>query len=310
MSDTSIVAPVQTVDAPDARQTAAPEEPRNDNEGVDPLSPGAVDQEFAAELADAQAEAGEGEPQAELEEIEWDGKKFLAPKGLKDGLRGGEEIGREKQAIAEVQRALQEREKAITAFQKDAEADVDARAQLFALKQQIDFYKRVDWQQWVASDPVAAQQGRMAYDDALREAQRLDGEMKERGAKRSQEAEKAAREDLASRLRATEEFTKKNIPDWSPEVDRKVVDFALSQGVGKEDLANAMNPVIYNILYKAMQFDTLSKKPAAVATGQKPVPLKTVGAKGGAPAESRVEDIKDMDRYVAARKKQLAAHSR
>ena len=179
------------------------------------------------------------------------------------------------------------------------------------IHKQLSQYANVNWQEWSASDPPAAQAAMFEYNRLEREADRLGKSVEQSVAKRTAEAQRDRHADLAKRLQETQEFARTTFKDWKPETDKEVVDFALAQGVDFGDLQAAMNPTIYKILYFARKGYEVLNKPAVPAAKlqqqQNPVtPTKRVGGKTSPPS-GRPEEITDMEAYVAARQKQMAA---
>lgn len=299
----SIVSQTPTAPPPGsngAAPTPAPDEPTKvGGDTPDPLSPAGVDAEFADELAEAQREADGGAAQDDLEDFEWNGTPLRGPKGLKDVIAKAKDS-----AAFEAERKAFEAERTKFSEQtRESEADFEQRAQFANLHAQLQQYEQVDWAAWERQDPGGAKQGFAQYQQISREIGRLSNEIGERAQKRSQEAQRTTQE----RIKATTEFARKEIPGWKEgETDKQVVDFALSQGVQMDDLAQAMSPTIYKILWLARQGLEVTKKPAAVSAGQKPVPLTMVGAKGNAPARKSLADM-NMDEYVAYRKRENKA---
>lgn len=257
-----------------------------------------------AEGEEETPEAGAGELEDELEEFDWNGRKVKGPKGLKDGVLMQADYTRKTQELSKDREAVAAERQRLTDQAKVAEEDLKMRGQLYAKQAELEEYRKIDWDAWAQSDPVQAQQAFMRY-------QRLNGEVTELNAevgKRAQQRTSEAQRDLAKRLEETQDYARKNIKGWTPETDRQIVDFAKEQGVDLPTLQSVMSPTIYRILHRAMLGEQLLKS-QATKPAPKPVPivpLETVGAKANQPARKSLADM-NMDEYVAARKKQIAA---
>lgn len=255
-----------------------------------------------------EGDGGEPAPRIDddLEDVEWNGKTFKGPKGLKDGVLMHADYTRKTQEVASQRRELDATAKRVQEQARLLSEDLEKRAEYISIKKQMEQYQKVDWRQWIASDPVAAQQGQAEYLELQRQQSALAQELNQRAGKRAEEAQRSRSEDLARRLQETQDYARRTIKDWSPETDKQVVDYALANGVQMDDLRGAMNPTIYGILHKAMKFDQLASKPAAKPKPAAVAPLQTVGAKGNAPVRKSLSDM-SMEEYAAHRKKQMAA---
>lgn len=246
------------------------------------------------------------DPEDDLEEFEWNGKPIKAPKGLKDGVLMHSDYTRKTQEVAAQRKELEATAKRVQEQARSLAADVEKRAEYISVSKQLEQYSQIDWRTWIANDPVAAQQGQFEYQELQRQQNVLAQELQQRATKRTEEAQQAKQQDLAKRLQETQEFARREIKGWTPETDKKVVDFALAQGVDFNDLQAAMNPTIYKVLYLAELGQQLLNKPAAKPKAPQPVPLETVGAKSSPPARKTIADM-NMDEYAAYRKKQMGA---
>lgn len=291
-------------DAPDTAPDEAPAAPAvNEPETIE-------DQPSAHSPAEDEGTEGEAPaPDDDLEEFEWEGKPIKGPKGLKDGVLMHSDYTRKTQEVAAQRRELEATAKRVQEQAQSLAADIDKRAEYLAVSKQMEQYQKIDWRTWIATDPVAAQQGQFEYQELQRQQNALGQELNQRAAKRAEEAQQAKQADLAKRLQETSDYARKTIKDWAPETDKQVVDFALAQGVQFDDLQAAMNPTIYGILHKAMKYDQLLSKPAAKPKQPPATPLQMVGAKANPPAKVTLATA-DMEQYVALRKKQQAARGK
>ena len=242
------------------------------------------------------------EPEEELEEFDWNGKKIQGPKGLKDSVLMHADYTRKTQEAAAFRRELEEREQRITQQTKAHEEELQIRVALTGIDQQMSQYQQMtaaDWQRLQAEDP-------MGYDNArinlmqLRDAQRqLSGELSQRENHRTQEAQQG----LAKRIEETRAYAEKEIKGWSPEVDQKLTQFVKDIGIPDAQVKSLMSPKFYEVLHLAwIGKQTLSKpavipKPAAVTE-----PLRVVASKASPPARTNLGEM-SMEDYVAARKR-------
>lgn len=285
-----VIAPVPDVDPP-------PTTPKPDG----PKSP----EELAAEPAEdePEEEAIAAEPEDELEDLEWNGKQWKVPKGVKAGTMMQADYTKKTQAVSEKEKAVQAYEKRVQDQARANEEDLTQRAVFIGKAQELEKYKNVDWDAYIQQDPVAAQQAFTRKQALTEEVQGLANQIQQRQAQRSSEAQQA----VAKRLNETREFAQKEIKGWTPELDQKIGSFARAQGIEDGELQAAMNPRIYKMLYLAYFGEQAINKPAVPKlVPAAPVPLTTVSAKGNAPVRKSLQDM-SMDEYAAYRKRQEAA---
>ena len=99
------------------------------------------------------------EPVDDDEEVEWNGKKFKAPKGLKEGVLMHADYTRKTQEVAATRKELEDRAERITQQAKASEEEISARAELHAVSQELDRYKDFGWAEYQAlrlNDPLGA----------------------------------------------------------------------------------------------------------------------------------------------------------
>lgn len=250
---------------------------------------------------------GEADPEAaesgesledDLEDFEYEGKTYKGPKGLKDRLMMHGDYTRKTQEVAERRKELESFEQRLRQQAEATDEEVEARSQVWAYNSAIKQYENIDWAAWAQQDPVEAQQARYQYDDLRQRLADAKETLKGASQKRSQ----AAQQDLAKRVGETREYAQKNIKGFSPEVEHKVVKFALDSGLTEAQLQASMNPVVFDLLHKAMIGAEVINKPAAPPR-KVSAPLKTVSSRSNAPVGKDLSDM-SMDEYVAARKKQ------
>lgn len=238
----------------------------------------------------------------DYEEIEWSGKTFKAPKGLKDGLLMQADYTRKTQEVAATRKELEERAKRIEQQSKASEEELTIRAGLHHITSELARLEGFGWdeyQQARQNDPFGA-------DEAWNYIQHLKGQKAESERKISEQQQartQDAQREIAKRIEDTKAFAR-TLPGWSPEMDSKVIDFAKSNGVTEEQLMGVINPEVYKILNLArMGADLLSKQanPAPKPQTATPAPLAVVGGKSNPTAKKSLADM-DMEEYVAARK--------
>ncbi len=295
MADEEIVA--QTEQATPAIETATetdtPITPVDDGPQLI-LEPGEVDEAEEAAAAAAQLEE-------ELEDVDWNGKTFKAPKGLKDGILMQSDYTKKTQAVSERVKALDSREAAITQQAAATEEELRDRAVLLGVNAQIEQYKGVDWVTLSRTDPAGYSEHRARY-DALREAaEETAAGLKTKQAERTQKAER----DLATRVEETLKFARDKIPGFKPELIENLVKFAEAEGIPEEAIKNNWSPALLNLLHKANIGNLTLQKQANLPKPPPAIPLTPLATVGGRSTPAANTDLAsaDMEAYVAARKR-------
>lgn len=271
-----------------ANQTQAPQ--------VEGNEPDPLEVEVDEDGSEVEVDEGEGgEPELEMTEIEWNGKKHRIPAELKDGFLMQSDYTRKTQEVAEMRKTYESKMEEAVKHYQTSEQVLEAKAYMLNVDTQLKQYENVNWQQVANEDPMGAQQAYMHFQQLKEERGKVASYLDQENQQRTARAE----QDIANRLQETRQFAEKNIPGWTPEVDVKVVDFATKElGFEVEQLRAAVNPNIYRALHLAwlgaqsLQKQNVAPKPNAPQTK----PLTTVSAKSNpatriSPAQMSVEQM-------------------
>lgn len=272
---------------------------------VEPETP-AIEPEMEADEP-VNLDAGD-EPEAEAqpedddsEEFDWNGRKIRGPKGLKDGVLMHADYTRKTQDIAARGRELDERATRLDQQFQASDEYLDARADLRTVTKEMERFKEFGWaeyQQARMSDPIGADEAWNYKQHLAQQHANLTEAIKQHDTTRSSEAQ----QDLAKRLNETQQFAQANIKGWSPELDKQVIDFALSKGATPDDLKSLMNPLVYEMIYLAQIGAKALSKPVTPKTAQttQAAPLTVVAAKANPPSRKSFSEM-SMEEYAAAR---------
>ena len=237
----------------------------------------------------------------DTEEVEWNGKTFKAPKGVKDGILMHADYTRKRQADAEKAKALDTRQAEIEQQAAATEDELRDRAVLLGVNAQLDNYKNVDWVTLWRTDPVAAGEHQARYQQLQQAAQEASEGLKTKQAERTQKAER----ELATRVEETLKFaSEKGIKS---EQIGEIVKFLEADGIPEEAIKRNWSPAFLTLAHKAMiGHQTLAKQTAAPPRAPA-LPLKPLATVGGKSASAGTTDLAsmEMDAYVAARRKGL-----
>lgn len=245
---------------------------------------------------------GEGEQSTDepgFVEVEIDGKPYQVPAELKDGYLRQADYTRKTQEVANER-------KQVEALKAEAEATfnashevIEARAHMIGLEAKLKQFEATDWQKYVSEDPMGAQADWIAFQQLQQQHGQVSQYLNTQQAQRAEQMER----DTANRLRETAEFAKTKIPGWTPEMDAKIVGFVENLGIPRDQIVQAVNPQVYQLMHLAyLGSQSLAKQqtpPKPVAPTQ---PLKTVSAKAS-PQVTKDPESMSMEEYAAFRKK-------
>ena len=237
----------------------------------------------------------------EFEDVEWNGKTIKAPKGLKESLMMQADYTRKTQEVAEKRRELDGYAQQLTEQARTSEEDLTLRAKYMTNAEQLNEYRQINWDAWTQQDPIEAQQAFIRFQNLERQTAEVGNQLQQRAQQRTVEAQ----QDLAKRINETREFAKTSIPNYTPEIEQRVIDFAVQNGVEIRDLQAAMNPTVFKILHMARLGAEVMNKPATKPKTQAaPIqPLTKVGNRGGNPLSSKDPGEMSMDEYVKWRQR-------
>lgn len=284
--ETLSAAPELATATPAAVESAPTTEPEN-------LQAPAIEEGAPAEVVP--------QPDEDFEELEWSGKKFKAPKGLKDGVLMHADYTRKTQEVAESRKALEQREQQLAQQAQASEEELNIRVGLRHINSELERLKDYGWNEYLAAareDPLGA---REAWDYKTH-LQNQKAEAEQHISAKQGERTRAAQQDQAKRLEATLDYARK-IPGMTQAMHEEVLSLPVSLGVPKERLAEVMDSTVYKVLYLArlgQQVEAARAAPKPATPPAAPAPLTVV--KGGSPAQKSLAAIDDMEEYVAARK--------
>ena len=256
------------------------------------------------EEADAEAEAAEAAALAaaeeELEDVDWNGKTFKAPKGVKDGILMQSDYTKKTQAVSEQAKALEARRAEIDQQAAATEEELRDRAVLLGVNAQIEQYKDVDWVTLARTDPVGYNEHRARFDQLRAAAEETAASLKTKQAERTQKAER----ELANRVEETLKFAREKIPGFKPELIENLVQFAQAEGIPEEAIKANWSPALLNLLHKANIGNLTLQKQANLPKPAPAIPLTPLATVSGKSTPAARTDLgsADMVDYIAARK--------
>jgi hypothetical protein len=262
--------------------------------------------------ATTESEPQDAAPAEESEDVEFEGKTYKVPAALKDALLRQSDYTRKTQEVAEVRKALEgERQFMQLRDQVRAQLTEDI-AVVKSVDKQIAQYAQVDWASAMDQDPISAQKAWMQF-HALKESRSemvntitaKEQQLSQAEQQRQQQDAQARQQSDAQAIEKTRQHAK-TLPGWTQAADADLARYVQDKQLPPQAVQEAIkNPVFYEILFKAAQFDKLqSSRPQVekrVANLPKPV-------KPGS-SETRVTDAEIQSKKAVSRLKQTGSPS-
>lgn len=193
--------------------------------------------------------AATDEAESEVEEVDWEGKKYAVPKELKDALMRQSDYTRKTQEIAETRRALEAKEAEIQQRAQVEESHLNDLANLRLVDGVLSKYQNVNWQAENQNDPVATQAKWIDYQQAMQARQALSGRISEAQQQRGLHQQR----DIARRLQESEEALRADEKSWTPEKSAQLSQFIReTYGFTVDELAQSLSPKFVRAMRDAM----------------------------------------------------------
>lgn len=244
-------------------------------------------------------------------EIEYEGKRFKVPANAKDAFLRNSDYTQKTQSVAEQRRSL-EAEKAFVSQMRDLHQDVVVNiGKIVSIDTELAKYQAITKEQWAeldATDPLRSQQ--LFRQMSLLKDER-DGIVKGVQSRQEQLRVEEQRQS-AKQLEENKAALKKLIPNWSPELGRKVADFAKQHiGLSDNEVASITDPRYLKTLHLArLGHQVMTKSRAATAAPTVEAnPVPQVAARRSAPTTDLAK-IKDPEEWRRIRQKQVDAQRR
>jgi hypothetical protein len=288
-------------------------QPAPDTQPANTPAPEGVEEELEID-DDLLADAGLAEEQTdeELAEIEHDGKKYRVPAALKDGYLRNADYTQKTQSVAEMRREVEAEKARVAEMGKLRQEDVAAIGQIVNLDTQLKAFREITQGQWALldqQDPARAQQ-------LFRQMSLLKEQRDElvSGVQQRQEQLKLEEQRMSAKfVEENKAALKRLIPNWTPELGRKVADAGMKHfGLTEKEIQSVTDARFLKILhYARIGHEALNKSRAATKTADavEANPVPQVAARRSAPTND-LSKIKDPDEWLRVRNKQLAAQQR
>ena len=274
---------------------------QDDPEVTEPASPEAPTEDQATEETQ-EGDEQEEEGQIEVEEVEFNGKKYSVPKELAPNLMMQSDYTRKTQEVAELRK---ETEAERTSWQQQRQIQeqlFSEKADLLQVEKRLGAFRNVNWQQWQAQDPNGATAALAEYTQLRDYAQGLSGHIQGRQAELASQFEQST----VTRLNKAVEALSKPDPKlgWDGKFDtgkrEQLSGFGKELGFSDEELAGTDHPLMIKTLHLAkIGYDTLKRQNATPARTPAEPAARVPTSRANSPINANTAS---MDAYAAARK--------
>jgi len=247
----------------------------------------------------------EGQPSDldDMVQVEHEGQIYAIPVALKDSFLTNADHERKAQELAAHARDLDARRRGVAQEVELAEQGLADRAQLHVLDLQLAAYDDVDWRSLAEGDPQRAELLWRQFQ--LTQAARAD--LAQAVAQRHDQRRLDAERKRAAQLAEAGQVLTREIEGWSPDVARKLVEYAAAFGVTIDELREVADHRLWRILHRAFQGDEQSKRQAASQSAAQAQAVRpAVMVAGAAAASGGVRDELGTGEWMRRRNSQLA----
>jgi hypothetical protein len=233
-----------------------PQAPEPEAEVADGAEPSAAETQ---EVVTQEVQETEPDPTADWVEVELEGEKLTVPPKYREAFLKNADYTQKTQGLAEQRKVVELREQAIVAHEQVFQQLQPLYHQAAVIESQLQQLNSVNWEQLRAEDPLQYSTRRADYAALSQSRQEIHNQIGQGQQYLSQQRQYAA----AEAAKAAEPILRKAIPDWGPDKDRKLTQFALTNGASAAELQGlAARPWAVILLEKARMFDELQASKA------------------------------------------------
>lgn len=224
------------------------EEVGEEEEEADELPP--EDEDESEEDEDAEeAEESEEEVEDDGEEVDFESYEVTLPSGetvvLSDAIKGykdAQALEAERAEFESVRDKFAAQSQGVTKYLELAKLEAD---------RVIEDYEDFDWASYKKDDPVGYVENREFLDRYKQRREEITSAMNEVQADR----ERKEQEEFQEKAREAGVVLARDIPGWNNDLYQQLMLFAVENGADANDIAQTVDPTIFKVLYKAMQYE-------------------------------------------------------
>lgn len=288
LEDSNAIVP-DNVDGYDTKQTGKDLmteeelEEVGDEEEADELPPEDEDESEEEDEEAEEAEESEEEVEDDGEEVDFESYEVTLPNGetvvLSDAIKGykdAQALEAERAEFESVREKFAAQSQGVTKYLELAKLEAD---------RVIEDYEDFDWAAYKKDDPVGYVENREFLDRYKQRRDEITAAMDEVAAER----ERKEQEEFQEKAREAGVVLARDIPGWNNDLYQQLMMFAVENGADANEIAQTVDPTIFKVLYKAMQYEkgkqVVKAKVKKVGSPKKVAksgskPTQTVDAKG------------------------------
>lgn len=224
------------------------------------------------EYQDDQPEGGQDELD-DSEDINFNGKDYKLPKEIADAVKSMRaDYTHKTEDVAAQRREIEAKAQFLRGFEQEA-------IQLETAKSTLQQYRQIDWNVLNENDPIKAQQ-LMAQYVQLRDQV---GELESTVAQKRDFMHHAEQQEIAKRMQESETILKRDIKEWSPELESKLQRFAIDRfGFDSEDVKRSKaDSRLYKLIHLAFVGEQVLKGKSQNQAKPQLKPVTTLKARNG-----------------------------
>lgn len=292
---------------------------------VSPLTEETPEQQDEAEetedtdLADGEeTEDPDAEAEAELVDLEWEGKTHRVSPEIKAAAMRQADYTRKTQAVSDQSKAL-DAAKAALDQQAEALKEIDGeRVQLAVLESQIKALDAQDWDKIEEEDPEEANRLFRIQQRARARADDLRTALTQKQTDLDLSRQRSAKEAHAKAVQDSQAILQKDIKGWNAALATKVGEFAVTRlGWTPEQVFGLTDARMVKTLHAAYVGDLAQRKLSAqtkLKAGDETPPVGRPGGGGAAPSARRTTDPSgdqlSTDEWIKRENERLAKANR
>jgi hypothetical protein len=241
------------------------------------------------------------------EEVEENGKKYIVPKGWKDGRLMHEDYTRKTQGTAEFKRQLETQKAELEQASKFQQSLIEDVADYRAAQKTEKQYEQIDWTRWAEQDPAATQLEWIKYQQVKSQRETLERQVQSKASQLQQRQSMETQQAIAKRFQEAEAALASDDKTWDVTKSSALAAYITKEyGFDKDELTTAMSPKFARMMRDAMTgrkaITTATAKPPPAPVGKPVTPLRS-----NTPASTGLHDGLSTEEWIRRRNSQLQA---
>lgn len=251
-----------------------------EEEEADELPPENEDEseEDDEEAEEAEESEEESEVEDDGEEVDFESYEVTLPSGetvvLSEAIKGykdAQALEAERAEFESIREKFAAQSQGVTKYLELAKLEAD---------RVIEDYEDFDWAAYKKDDPVGYVENREFLDRYKQRRDEITAAMEEVAAER----ERKEQEEFQEKAREAGVVLARDIPGWNNDLYQQLMMFAVENGADANEIAQTVDPTIFKVLYKAMQYE--KGKQVVKAKVKKVGSPKKVAKAGSKPAQT------------------------